>query len=96
MIIILNVGKLFELMEEKEIKSLRALSKKTKIPYSTLNYMASGHDMYVGTLVEISRFFNVPVDYLINKSYSIAVYTEDSSIFLDTSNFYEALVSTVW
>ena len=32
----LNSKKLFELMQEKEIKNMYVLSKQTKIPYSTM------------------------------------------------------------
>ncbi|MCI8497917.1 MAG: helix-turn-helix transcriptional regulator [Bacilli bacterium] len=90
----LNSKKLFELMQEKEIKNMYVLSKQTKIPYSTLSYMISGHDMYVGTLIELSRFFNVPIDHLISKSYGIATYSENGIIFNDTSSFVEAAVSS--
>ncbi len=90
----LNVAKFYELMKEKDVPTISALSRIVKIPYTTLLYMLSGHDMHVGTLVELSRFFNVPIDYLINKSYSIGVYTENSEEHLDTSSLIEALVST--
>lgn len=90
----LNVKKLYELMEEKEVPSISSLARLVKIPYTTLLYMLSGHDMHVGTLVELSRFFNVPIDYLVNKSYSIVAYSEKGEEQLDTSSLIEALVST--
>lgn len=91
----LNYKKLYELMQEKEVKNVYELSKQTKIPYSTLSYMMSGHDMYVGTLIELSRFFNVPIDHLINRSYGIATYSEKGIIYCDTASFVEAAVSTM-
>lgn len=90
----LNLEKFYELMKDKDISNLFQLSKETGIPYTTLSYMLSGHDMCVGTLIEISRFFNVSLDYMVNKSYSIAVYTQEGAKFLDTSSFIEAFVST--
>ncbi|HBA38156.1 MAG TPA: hypothetical protein DCY94_05495 [Firmicutes bacterium] len=89
----LNIKYLLELMEEKGIPNMSALSRLTKIPYSTLNYMLTGHDMHVGTFVELSKFFNIPVDYMINKPYSVVVYTEDSEKVLSTTSLIEALVS---
>lgn len=91
----LNIVVFYELMREKEIRSIKDLSRKTKIPYTTLYYMLTGHDMYVGTLVELSKFFNVTVDYMINKSYRIVAYTEEGERIIEsTSSLIEALVST--
>lgn len=90
----LNTEVFYELMKEKEIPSLSALSRLTKIPYTTINYMLTGHDMHVGTLVELSKFFDVPIDYLINKSYGVVVYTNEASETLTTSSLIEAFMST--
>lgn len=81
-------------MDEKEIKNIYELSKKTKVPYSTICYMIDGHDMQVSTIIELARFFNVPIDYLVSRSYGIECCKENGSIFLDTTNFIEAAVST--
>ena len=86
----LNKRKLYELMQEKNIKSLKQLSKNTKVPYNTIIYMVDGHDMHVSTIVELARFFNVPVDYLINTSYGITVVSETDEEFIKTSSVLEA------
>ena len=91
----LNVAKLRELMKEMGVRSIVDISERTKIPYSTLNYMLQGHDMQVSTLVELSKFFEVPVDYLIKKSYGIVTYTEDGEIYHDTTSLIEATVSSM-
>lgn len=91
----LDTSKVFELMEEKDIKSRLELAILSKIPYSTLIYMLQGHDMQVSTLVELSRFFGVPVDHLINKNYGIVAYSEDKSVYVDTASIIEATVSTM-
>lgn len=91
----LNIKAIWELMNVKEIKSLYELSVKTKIPYTTLNYMFRGHDMHVSSLIELAHFFNVPVDDLINKYYGFTVFTDDQMIECATSNVYEATVSTM-
>lgn len=91
----LNNQKLKELMKEKNIKSKRQLSKMSKIPYSTLIYMFEGHDMQVSTLIELSKFFGVPIDHLISKNFGVVALTEKGNIFVDTSNIIEATVSTM-
>lgn len=90
----LDVNKLWELMEEKEVKNYYTLSKETNIPYSTLLYMIEGHDMQVSTIIELSRFFNVPMDYLVNKPYRILTVTQEKLVFLNTSSLLEAAVSS--
>lgn len=91
----LNTKGIFELMKEKGIRSVAALSRKTKIPYTTLNYMLSGHDMHVSSLLQLAMFFGVPVDRILNKSYGIVVLKENTEIHLETTNFYEAAMSTM-
>lgn len=91
----LNVEKLYELMQEKDVPSVAQLSRDTNIPYSTLSYMISGHDMYVGTMIELSRYFNVPIDHLINKNFGIVTYSEDSYVYTETSSIVEATVSSM-
>lgn len=91
----LDVKKIFELMQYKDIKNIRTLSLKAKIPYTTLSYMFSGHDMHVSTLIELSKFFNVPMDYLINKSYGIVSYTDKEQIYVPTSSIIEATVKVM-
>jgi len=90
----LNLDKFYELMKEREVANLNQLSMETGLPYTTISYMLTGHDMYVGNLVELAKFFNVPVDYMINKPYRIAVYTEDTVEYVDSSSLIETLVST--
>lgn len=91
----LDNEKLYELMEEKDIKSKMELSRRTKIPYSTLIYMFQGHDMQVSTMIELSKFFNVPIDHLVSKSYGIVSYTQDKVFFINTSSIIEATVSSM-
>ncbi len=91
----LDETKLYSLMRDKYIKNIRELSKKCKVPYTTLVYMLSGHDMHVSTLIELAKFFNVPIDYLVKKSYGIMSYTEDKEIFIPTSSILEATLSTI-
>ena len=86
----LNVCKLYELMSELDIKSIKELSLKTKIAYNTLIYMVNGHDMHVSTIIELSNFFKVPIDYLVDSAYGIVVIDENSESFLNTSSILEA------
>ncbi len=90
----LNTEKLYELMQEKEISTLSGLSRCSGIAYTTLQYMVDGHDFYVGTVLELSKFFNVPLDYMINKPYGVHIVSENHEKFLNTTNLVEAIVST--
>lgn len=92
----LNLEIFRELMAEKSIKGIMELSRQAKIPYTTLLYMLNGHDMHVSTLVELAKFFGVPVDYLINKSYGILVCTENDCRFFETTSFLEASELANW
>lgn len=85
----LNKNKLKELMKDSYIKSIRELSNKTRVPYSTLNRMMQGYDMHVSSIIELSKFFEVPMDVLINKSYGIISYTQDREIYFETTNIME-------
>lgn len=85
----LDVIKLLDLMKEKEIHTLKELSDCTMIPYTTLSYMKTGHDMFVSTLVELAKFFNVPVDYLIKKSYGIVTLNDRGMTFYDSTSYLE-------
>ncbi len=51
--------------------------------------------MQVSTLVELSKFFGVPIDHLISKNYGVITITEEKNIFVDTSSIIEATVSTM-
>ena len=88
----LNVPKLKELMKEVGIKSIKDLSREVKIPYTTIYYMINGHDMQLSTMVELAKYFGVPVDYLINKSYKFVTYTENYSGVIEASSLIEATV----
>ena len=88
----LDCQKLYELMDEVGIKSFKELSLATRIPYTTLNYMRTGHDMQVSTLVELAKYFGVPIDYLINSTYGVRTYTENKTKYLDTTNLIEATI----
>lgn len=82
-------------MKAKGVRNLSELSRKTKIPYTTIGYMLSGHDMHVSSLIELAHFFNVPIDNLINKSYGFTVFSETEEIECPTTNVYEAVVSSM-
>ncbi len=90
----LNTERVYELMQDKEIYTLSALSRSSGIAYTTLQYMLNGHDVYVGTIIELAKFFNVPIDYIVNKSYGIRVVSETKEKFINTTNLVEAIVST--
>jgi len=87
---VINLGKFYDLMKDKGVTSIRELSDETKIPYTTLHYMLNGHDLYVGNAVELAKFFGVPVDYFINKSYRVVSFTNDKVFYFPTSNLIEA------
>ena len=91
----LNETKLRELMSEKGITSFRKLSELTKIPYTTISYMINGHDMFLSTAVEIAKFFQVPVDYLVNKSYGVVFLKGETERKVDTSSLIEATFVTM-
>lgn len=91
----LNSNKFYELMDVKSIKNIYELSKLTRIPYTTISYMVKGHDMHVSSLIEIAKFFKVPLDDLIGKYYKIMVVSEKETILCDTTNIYEATMSSM-
>lgn len=91
----LDMKKIYELMEIKDVNNIYALAKVTKIPYTTLSYMVKGHDMHVSSLIELAHFFNVPIDELISKHYGITVVSEDKEITCNTTNIYEATLSSM-
>lgn len=88
----LNTKLIYELMDYKGIKSVKELSRKCKVPYTTLNYMFLGHDMYVSSIIEVAHFFNVPIDYLINKSYGIKRISENKEETIQTTSLIEAAI----
>lgn len=94
-LIMLNIDIIKELMREKGIKSYKQLAKLTSIPYTTLYYMISGHDMFVSSLVTLSNFFNVPMDYLIENCYGVMSYTNEKETFIPTTSLIEAAVITM-
>ncbi len=90
----LSAIKLAELMKEKGIKSMYELSIQTEIPYSTLNYMISGHDMYVGTLLIVAKFFDVSLEELLDIPYGIVNYKENGeNEYHDTRSYSEFYMS---
>jgi hypothetical protein len=91
----LNNNRFYELMDERGVKTISELSRLTKIPCSTLNYMLQGHDMFVSNLVELALFFEVPLEELICTSKEIVSYTDNKVIHTGTTNFIEATVSTM-
>ena len=88
----LNSEYLDYLMKENGIKNLRVLSRKCNVAYTTLRHAYTGHDMFVGTLIEIAKFFEVPIDNLINKNYGIvSINNKGEERFIKTTNIYEAM-----
>ena len=85
----LDCQKLYSLMDEMGVKSMRQLATAARIPYTTLIYMRSGHDMEVSSLVGLANFFKVPADYLIDTTYGILTVTDTSSEFTKSTNLYE-------
>lgn len=85
----LNKNKLKELMKDSYVKNIRELSNKTRVPYSTLNRMMQGYDMHVSSIIELSKFFEVPMDAMISKSYGIMSYTQDREIYFECTNIME-------
>ena len=88
----LDCQKLYDLMDEVGVKSMRELSIRSRIPYTTLIYMRDGHDMEVSTLVTLANFFKVPADYLIDSTYGVLTISDTSSRFIHSTNLYEATV----
>ena len=89
----LNVENLKAVMEAKGVNSFRKLASASGVPYSTLNYMINGHDMYIGTLANIANTLNEPIETFINMSHSFVIYYEDDGIIhrrnVDANNLYE-------
>ena len=74
----LDTEKLEFIMREKGVKSLRELSQKSGVPYSTLNYMINGHDMYIGTLANIAKYLKEPLESFINMPHKYVIFYEQS------------------
>lgn len=91
----LDVERLKELMDEKGIQNVRELSDVTGIPCTTIYYMMNGHDAYVSTLLQLAKFFNVPIDYLVRKYFGIVTVTKKGIIYTPTTNIFEATLSTM-
>ena len=68
--------KVKELMNERGIRTYVELASKCGLPYSTLIYMCSGHDVYASNLCQLSKYFKVPVDTLILKPYHLETVSE--------------------
>ena len=73
----LNVTKLKEIMKEKGIETMRELSDKSNIPYTTLYYIMKGHDMNVTTLKLLADFLKEPLDSLIEDECNYVLYIDD-------------------
>ena len=69
----LNIEVLKEIVKAKGIKNLKEFADIAEIPYSTLNYMLSGHDMYIGTLANIANVLKEPIESLINVSHKFLI-----------------------
>lgn len=83
--------KVKELMDLYEIKTYMELANKCGLPYSTLIYMVSGHDVYASNLCQLSKFFKVPVDTLILKPYHLETVSEKGVKGYDTTNILDSI-----
>ena len=72
----LDVTNLKNIMNAKGINSLKELAKSSGLPYSTLNYMVSGHDMYIGTLAIVAHTLNEPIESFISLFNTYIIYYE--------------------
>lgn len=81
----INEKRLKELMNELGYKNKKELSYDLKIPYSTLCYMTSGHDSSISSIYELASFFDVTIDYLIDKPKKLITISEEG-IFKRSSN----------
>lgn len=93
----IDVSKLFDLMSIKDIKSLRDLSRESKIPYTTLNYMLDGHDLRVGTAVELAKYLKESLDSLVRTNFTFSYYKVDEYGLIEhetveADNIYDATV----
>lgn len=93
-IIMLNTKRIHEMMKEKNIRTRKELAKMTKIPYSTMTYMFQGNDMNLSHAIELAKFFQVPIDYIVNPGYAVASVTDKGILYHDTTSLKEALVSS--
>lgn len=91
----LNIERLYELMRDAGIETLAELCRKVKVPYTTLNYMINGHDMHVSTVLQIAKYFEVPIDDLIYRNYRLVIVREDGIIFKNVSSIFDLLMSIV-
>lgn len=72
----LDVERLKSIMKVKGINSLKELSNESGVPYSTLNYMLTGHDMFIGTLANIAKYLKEPIESFINISHKYIIFYE--------------------
>lgn len=89
----LNIERLYELMRNRGIETLAELCRKARVPYTTLNYMINGHDMHVSTVLQIAKYFEVPIDDLIYRNYRLITVREDETIFTNLSNVFDVFMS---
>ena len=92
----LNIIVIDKLMKEKKIKSIKELSNKSHIPYTTLIHIFSGNDLLVGTLIELAKFFEVTCDELVNKDYEIVTYNNNNIIKHKSTNIYEVTTKKIF
>ena len=89
----LNVDNLQEIIKSKGIKNFKNLAKETGIPYSTINYMLGGHDMYIGTLANLSNSLKEPIESFINISHKYTILKEINGKIetqsINATNIYE-------
>ena len=89
----LNVENLQLIMKAKGVNSLKELSIQSGVPYSTLNYMLTGHDMFIGTLANIAQSLKEPLDSLVNipQRYIIYYQKEGTTVYrkIDANNIFE-------
>ena len=89
----LDVENLKIIMRKKGFKSLRELSKKSGVPYSTINYMIAGHDMCISTILNIANVLNEPLETLLKPSHNYMLFDDKNGKTLcrniKANNLYE-------
>ena len=88
----IDTNYLESLLKEKNIKNKKELSLKTGIPYTTIIHLFKGGDTKVSTLIELAKYFEVPIDYLVFKNYQlITINNKGTCKKHRTTNIYEVL-----
>lgn len=83
------------LLKEKNIKNKKELASKTGIPYTTIMHIFKGGDSKISTIIEIAKYFEVPIDNLILKNYQFITINDDKLKKHNTTNIYEVVLNNI-